>query len=95
MSAAPKSVASFIRRKLKIRGKTEHSGRGFALMAHSASIDDVYNGLLGIVNSNPDIIAYVSDDDKSLKIVFADTEERKYYRRIVLCKQFGNLYNVM
>lgn len=95
MSAVPKSVASFVRRKLKLRGKTIHFGRGFTIMEHSATTSEVYNGLMEIVKKNSHLIANVREDNFTLRIVFVDAKDQQDYRMIVFCKNLGYLYNVM
>jgi DNA primase catalytic subunit len=82
-----KSGVSWFRKNLKLRGKTEHSGRGFYIMdvENDVEIAMIKDAVENLIARHSDKVN-VSRDEKYLRVAIrAELISDKWYRTLVFC----------
>ena len=98
----PKKVCKFLRNKLKLPGKTYHSGRGFADMEHT-STPEVLVPALHALAAKYDFISIEVNEKGIITLQFADLVEDvgifgspdNYYRCFMYNPATNELVNAM
>ena len=102
-----KSGPTHFRRALKIKGQTEHSGRGFYMMDYDCTPEELSKRIDALVAKYPDRYDAEEDEDEGTKVVrikselmqpapdfgFPELSGRTYYHTLVLTR--GSLFVAM
>jgi hypothetical protein len=88
------SICTFIRRQLKIKGATEHNGRGVYEMDYDCSYEELRKKIDDKVAvwQQQNLIELVDEDDNWISVKFVEQmTEGGYYRSFALGKKHHHL----
>lgn len=87
-----KSAVSFFRKQLKIKGRTQHNGRGCYEMEYNCNVEELKTRIADMVAKNPDQFTVAPNGMIELK---AELCEQEYYRTLCVSERWGTLIVVM